>query len=85
MMTQQSKADHSQKPGSTLARAPSNRQLGIQFFPVVAFAVNCRPVDTKPADNHREGSKRSVNGACGLAESDGHSTSEVPGNARARA
>jgi hypothetical protein len=42
-------------------------------------------VDTKPADNHREGSKRSVNGACGLAESDGHSTSEVPGNARARA
>jgi hypothetical protein len=84
MVTQQSKADHSQKPGSTLARAPSNKQLGIQFFPVVAFAVNCKPGDTKPADNHCEGSKRSMNGACGLAESDGHSTSEVPGNARAR-
>jgi hypothetical protein len=85
MVTQQSKADHSQKPGFTLARAPSNRQLGIQFFPVIAFAVNCRPGDTKPADNHLEGSKRSMNGGCGLAESDGHSTSEVPGNARARA
>ena len=85
MMTQQSKADHSQKPGSTLARAPSNRQLGIQFFPVVAFAVNCKWADTKPADNHREGSKRSMNGACRLAESVGHSTSEVPDNARAPA
>ena len=80
MVTQQSKADHSQKPGTTLACAPSNRQLGIQFFPVVAFAVNCRP-----ADNHREGSKRSVNGACRLAESVVRSATEVSGNARAPA
>ena len=90
MVTQQSKAEYSRKPGSTLAGAPSNRQLGIQFFPVVAFAVNCKPADTKPADtkpadNHREGSKRSMNGACRLAESVVRSATEVSGNARAPA
>ena len=68
-----------------LAGAPFNRQPGIQSSPVVAFAVNCKPGDTEPADNHREGSNRSMNGARCLAQSVGHSTSEVPGNARARA
>jgi hypothetical protein len=85
MFTQQSKDDHSQKTGSKLAHTPSNRQLGIQFFPVVAFEVNCRPADTNPADNHPEGSKRSINRACGLAESVVPSATEVPGNARASA
>jgi hypothetical protein len=80
MFTQQTKAAHFKKPGASLARAPSNRQLGIQFLPVVAFAVNC-----KPTDYHREGSKRSMNGACRLDESVVHSATEVHGNVRAPA
>ena len=79
------KADQSQEPGSTLARAPLNRQLGIQFFPVVAFTVNCKPADAKPADNHRDGSKRSINGACRVSESVVFSAKEIPGNTRALA
>ncbi len=83
MDTQQTKADISQEPGSTLAGAPSSRRLGIQFFPVAAFAVTCKPAETKPADKHREGGKSSLTGTCCLDANIGRSTSEVPGNALA--
>ena len=73
----------SQGPGIHLRRRPespadrrtiagtsmNSKTLGIRFFPIVTFVVNCKPADTKPADNHYEGSKRSMNGACRLAES----------------
>ncbi len=85
MGTQPYKADSSQKPGSTSARAPSNKPIGIQFFPVVAFAVSCKPGDTRPADGHLEGSKRSVNEACCLPDSAGPRPSEAPGDASAMA
>jgi hypothetical protein len=61
----------------------NSKTLGIRFFPVVTFVVNCTPADTIPAGNHYEGSKRSMNGACRLAESAVRSASEVRGNARA--
>ena len=83
MDTKQSKADLSQEPGSTLAGAPSNRQLGIQFSPAVAFAVSCNPAETKPAAKQREGRRSSVKGTRYLAAKIGHSTSAVAGNAGA--
>ena len=83
MYMQQSKADISQKPASTLTRAPLGRQLAIQFSPNVAFAVTCKPAETKPADQYRQRSKSSMNGTCRLVASVGHSTSEGPVNAGA--
>jgi hypothetical protein len=68
-----------------LARAPSNKPTGIQFFPVVAFVVSCKPGDTRPADDHREGNKRSMNEACCLPDSAGRRASEAPGDASAMA
>jgi hypothetical protein len=58
------------------------RALGIRFFPVVAFAVSCKPAETKPADKHREGSRSSMNGTLCLAANFRHSTSVVAGDAR---
>ena len=81
MRTQQSKAAISQEPGFTLAGAPSSSQIGIRFFPVIAFAVSCKPAETKPADKPREGSSSSINGTCHLAANVGPSTSAVAGNA----
>jgi hypothetical protein len=78
MYMQQSKADISQKPASTLPRAPLGKQLAIQFSPDVAFAVTCKPAETKPADQYRQGSRSSMNGTCRLAASVRHSTSEGP-------
>jgi len=59
------------------------KTLGIQFFTVVAFAVGCKPAETKPADKHREGSRSSMNGTCRLAATIGSRASNAPGNARA--
>jgi hypothetical protein len=42
-------------------------KLGIRFFPAVAFAVSCRPAETKPADKNREVSRTSMNETCCLA------------------
>ena len=81
MDTQPSKADNSQKPGSALARAPFGTQFAIQFFPVVAFAVSCKPAESKLADQYRQGSRSSMNGTYRLAANVGYSTSEGPGNA----
>ena len=81
MDTKPSKTDNSQKPGSTLARTPLRRQLAIQFFPVVAFAVSCKPAEPKPADQYRQASSSSMNGTYRLAANVGYSTSEGPGNA----
>jgi len=36
-------------------------RIGIRFFPAVAFAVSCRPAETKPADKNREVSRTSMN------------------------
>jgi hypothetical protein len=83
MGTQRSKAEISQEPGSTLAGAPSSRQLGIRFSPVVAFAVSCKPAETKPADKQREGGRSSMDGPRCLAANVGHTTSAVAGNAGA--
>ena len=66
MRTQQTKADISQKPEFTLANAPSSRRLGIQFFPVAAFAVICKPARAKPADKYREVGSSSITGTCCL-------------------
>jgi hypothetical protein len=82
MGIQPGNADNSQKPGSAAAPAPSSRQLGIQFFTIVAFAVICKQADTKPADNHHQCSPRSMNGACRLPDSAGYCGSEAPGTAR---
>jgi hypothetical protein len=59
------------------------KTLGIQFFPVVAFAVSCKPAETKPADKHREGSESSMNETCRLAANVGSRATNAPGNARA--
>ena len=59
------------------------KTLGIQFLPVVAFAVSCKPAETKPADKDREGSRSSMNGTCRLAANLGPGASNAPGNARA--
>jgi hypothetical protein len=59
------------------------KTLVIQFFPVVAFPVSCRPAETKPADKHREGSRSSLSETCRLTANVGRSTWQVPGNARA--
>lgn len=80
MGTQQSNTDISQEPGSALASAPPSRQLGIRFFPVVAFAVSCKPAETEPADKHREESRGSMNGPCDLAANVRPSPSVVSGN-----
>ena len=40
--------------------------VGILFLPDVAFAVSCRPTETKPTEKHREGSSRSTDGKCCL-------------------
>jgi hypothetical protein len=81
MDIQPSKADNSQKPGSMLVRAPLGSQLAIQFSPDVAFAVTCKPAETKPAHQYRQDSRSSMNGTCRLAANVGHRTSEGPGNA----
>ena len=83
MDTKPSKTDNSQKPGSALARAPFGTQFAIQFFPVVAFAVSCKPAESKLADQYRQGSRSSMNGTCRLAAKLEHSASEAPGNAGA--
>jgi hypothetical protein len=59
------------------------KTLGIRFFPVVAFAVSCKPAQTKPADTLRESSRSSRNGAYRLAVNLRPSVSAVPGNAPA--
>ena len=81
MGTQQSKADHASETEHQLERAQSGDTLGIRFFPVVAFAVSCKPAETRPADKHREGSRSSMNGTCRLAANVRPGTSAVPGNA----
>jgi hypothetical protein len=81
MGMQQSKAGISQEPGSILAEEPSSRQLRIQFFPVVAFAVSCKPGEIEPADKQREGSRSSMHGTCPLSANIGPGTLAVPGNA----
>jgi hypothetical protein len=59
------------------------RTLGIQFSTVVAFAVSCKPAETKPPDKHREGTRGSMNETCCLAANIGYRTSAVPGNVSA--
>ena len=57
------------------------KTLGIRFFPVVTFAVSCKPAQTKPADPHREDRRSSMNGTCRLAANVRPNTSAVPDNA----
>jgi len=59
------------------------KTLGIRFFPVVAFAVSCKPAQTRPADPHRENLRSSMNGTCRLAVNFRPNTSAVPDNAPA--
>jgi hypothetical protein len=59
------------------------KTLGIRFFPVVTFAVRCKPAQTRPADTYREGSRSLMDGTCRLAATVRPSTSAVPGNAPA--
>jgi hypothetical protein len=77
MGTQQSKAD------LDLNTIMNPKTLGIRFFPAVAFAVSCKPTETKPADKHRQGSRSSMNGTCCLAANFRHSTLVGAGDARA--
>ena len=83
MTTQQSNAHSPQEPESTLASEPSSRHLGIWFFPVVAFAVCCKPAETNRTGKHREGSRTPVKEICRLAASVRHRTLVVSGHARA--
>jgi hypothetical protein len=81
MSIEPNEADISQEPGSTLARElSSSRQLGIQFSPVVAFAVSCRPVETKLADKHCERSRSPMDGTCPVTANIRQGTSEVSSN-----
>jgi hypothetical protein len=62
----------------------NSKTIGIRFFPVVAFAVSCKPVQTRPVDTHRESPRSSRNGTCRLAVNLRPGTSAVPGNASAQ-
>jgi hypothetical protein len=77
MRTQRSKTDHD------LKRSMSPITLGIVFFPVVAFAVSCKPAQTRPVDTHHQGGRNLMNEACRLAATVRPSTSAVPRNAPA--
>jgi hypothetical protein len=59
------------------------KTLGIRFFPIVAFTVNCRPAQIRPADADREDSRISMNATCRLAGAVRPSTLAVPDNAPA--
>jgi hypothetical protein len=91
MSTQQSKADHElsneqlsgHRHPTTGNPTMNPRTLEILFCPVVAFAVRCKPAETKPADKRREGSRSSKNGTCHLAANVRYNTSVVSGNTRA--
>ena len=77
MRAQRSNTDHD------LKRSVSPITLGIEFFPVVAFAVSCKPAQTRPADTPRQGGRNLMNEACRLAATVRPGTSAVPGNAPA--
>jgi hypothetical protein len=81
MGTQQTKADISPEQASTLASAPSSRCLGIQFCPAVAFAVSCKPAETKPADKQHKGGRSSMDRTYRLADNVGSRASNALGNA----
>ena len=71
------------KPELGLNTTMNSKTLGIRFFPAVAFAVSCKPKETRLADKHRKGSRSSMNGTCCLAANFKHSTLVVAGDARA--
>ena len=83
MGNQQGKTDISQEPASKLSDAPAGRRLGVRFSPVVAFAVCCKPANTKLADKWYKGGRRSVDETHYLAASLASNASESPGNAGA--
>ena len=57
------------------------KTLRIRFFPVVAFAVSCKPAHIRSAETHREDSRNLMNATCRLAAVVRLSTSAVPDNA----
>ncbi len=57
------------------------KTVGIRFFPVVAFAVNCKPAQIQPADTHREDRRNLMNATCRLAAAVRPASSAVPDNA----
>jgi hypothetical protein len=77
MRTQRSNTDHD------LKRSMSPITLGIVFLPVVAFAVSCKPAQTRPADTPLQVGRNQMNEACRLAATVKPGTSAVPRNAPA--
>jgi hypothetical protein len=65
-----------------LKPAMNPKTLGIEFSPVVAFAVNCKPAETKPAVKYPERSRSLMDVTCRLAANVGHGASNAPDNAR---
>jgi hypothetical protein len=59
----------------------NQKTLGIRFLPVVAFAVNCKPVHIRPPDAHREDRRNLMNATCRLAGAMRPSNLAVPDNA----
>jgi hypothetical protein len=57
------------------------KTLRTRFFPVVAFAVSCKPAHIRSADTHREDSTELMNVTCRLAAVVRPSTSAVRDNA----
>jgi hypothetical protein len=81
MGNRQGKTRISREPASKLSDAPAGTRLSVRFSPPVAFAVCCKPANTKLADMQHEGGRRSVNGIYYLVANRPSNSSESPGNA----
>jgi hypothetical protein len=73
-------ADILEEGGPALVRELSSRQLGIRFFPVVAFAVSCRRLEMEPADNPCESRRSPMDATCSVSADVRQSTGELSSN-----